>query len=50
LSINYDSTTILLQILYFITEKCLQNSATFGTGQNPYFGGHRTSYLSLLKG
>jgi hypothetical protein len=32
-----------------ITEKCLQDNATFGIGRNPYCGGHRTGYLSIVQ-
>jgi hypothetical protein len=46
---NYDSTTILLLTFSFITEKCLQNSAT-GKGGVPYCGGHRTGYLTWNSG
>jgi hypothetical protein len=30
-------------------EKCLQNSTTFGIGQNPYSGGHRIGYLTIYR-
>jgi hypothetical protein len=44
---SYDAfVTAWMLTLSFITEKCLQNSATFGTGWNPYCSGYRAGYLT----